>query len=56
MKDVIIKCKVTGHSDGPKCPDCGRKTDTIVVVERKHELNGQTGSYCYHCLTKEGII
>jgi hypothetical protein len=52
MKEVNLKCRVTGHSTGPLCDTCGSRMDSILVLAKKHVLSGKEASYCYRCTFK----
>ena len=48
-----ITCRITGQSNGPKCTECNRQMDSIVVQDNNHYLDKKEGHYCYYCWSKE---
>lgn len=49
-KTLYVRCRVTGHSDGPPCEDCGALMDSLVVEEACDFLQtDQAAAYCPAC-------
>jgi len=49
----LVKCVVTGHSNGPLCELCNKKMDTVSIADKNSKLFGQAGAYCWGCLKKK---